>query len=71
VESQALANPYDDLGQYDKDEPDYGQIVRQLQRLKREQKLQAQKIEAGYNSLPDVNTLTQSASDAQRAADGT
>jgi uncharacterized phage infection (PIP) family protein YhgE len=37
--------------------------------MKQKRKLQAQKIEAGHNSLPDVNTLTQYASDAQRAAD--
>lgn len=35
--------------------------------MKQERKLQAQKIEASHNSLPNVNTLTQSASDAQRA----
>lgn len=69
VESQALANPCDDSGQDGQDEPDYGQIVRKLHWLKQERKLQAQKIEAGHNSLPNVNTLTQSASDAQRAAD--
>jgi hypothetical protein len=69
VESQAPANPGDDPGQDGRDEPDYGHIVRELHRLKQERKLQAQKIEAGHNSLPDVNTLTQSASDAQRAAD--
>jgi hypothetical protein len=69
VESQAPANPGDDPGQDGKDEPDYGHIVRELHRLKQERKLQAQKIEAGHNSLPDVNILTQSASDAQRAAD--
>lgn len=70
VESQASVNPYDDPAQGDKDEPDYRQIVRELHRLKRERELQAQKIEAGHSSLPDVNTLTQCASDAQRAADG-
>jgi hypothetical protein len=70
MESQAPVNAYDDPAQDDKDEPDYGQIVRELHRLKRERELQAQKIEAGHGSLPDVNTLTQSASDAQRAADG-
>jgi hypothetical protein len=70
VESQAPTDPCDDPVQGDKDEPDYGQIVRELHRLKQERKLQAQKIEAGHSSLPDVNTLTQSASDAQRAADG-
>jgi hypothetical protein len=69
VESRAPANSYDDPGQNGKDEPDYAEIVRELRQLKRERKLQAQKIEAGHNSLPDVNTLTQSASDAQRAAD--
>jgi len=69
VESQAPADPCDDSGRNGKDEPDYGQIVRELHRLKQERKLQAQKIEAGHDSLPDVNTLTQSASDAQRAAD--
>lgn len=69
VESQAPADPCDDSGRDGKDEPDYGQIVRELHRLKQERKLQAQKIEAGHNSLPDVNTLAKSASDAQRAAD--
>jgi hypothetical protein len=69
VESQAPADPCDDSGRDGKDEPDYGQIVRELHRLKQERKLQTQKVEAGHNSLPDVNTLTQSASDAQRAAD--
>jgi hypothetical protein len=70
VESQAPAVACDDPGQDGKDETYYGQIVRNLHRLKQERKLQAQKIEAGHNSLPDVSTLTQSASDAQRAADG-
>jgi hypothetical protein len=70
VESQAPANPCDDSGQDGQDEPDYGQIVRKLHCLKQERKLQAQKIEAGHKSLPDVKTLTQSAGDAQRAADG-
>lgn len=69
MESRAPANPYDDPGQNGKDEPDYAEIVRELRQLKQERKLQVQKIEAGHNSLPDVNTLTQSASDAQRAAD--
>lgn len=69
VEHQAQAHPCDDAGQDGKDEPDYGQIVRELHRLKQECKLQAQKIDAGHNSLPDVSTLTQSANEAQRAAD--
>jgi hypothetical protein len=69
VESQAPADPCDDSGRDGKDEPDYGHIVRELHRLKQERKLQAQKIEAGHDSLSDVNTLTQSASDAQCAAD--
>jgi hypothetical protein len=69
VESRAPANPYDDPGSDGKDEPDYAQIVRELHHLKQERKLQAQKIEAGHNSLHDVNTLILSASNAQRAAD--
>jgi hypothetical protein len=69
VKSRAPANSYDDPGRNGKDEPDYAQIVRELRQLKQERRLQAQKIEAGRNSLPDVNTLAQSASDAQRAAD--
>lgn len=69
VESQAPADPCDDSRRDSKDEPDYGQIIRELHRLRQERKLRAQKIEVGQNSLPDVNTLTQSASDAQRAAD--
>jgi membrane protein involved in colicin uptake len=56
-------------GKDGKDEPDYGQIVRDLRRLKHRRKLQEQKIEAEQNSLPDVTSLTTSASDAQRAAD--
>lgn len=69
-ERQGPADSYDHNGQDGKDEPDYGQIVRDLHRLKQERKMHKQKIEAGRNSLPDVSTLTQSASDAQRAADG-
>lgn len=69
-ERQGPADSLDHPGRDGKDEPDYGQIVRELHRLKRECKMQEQKIEAGRNSLPNVDTLTQSASDAQRAADG-
>jgi uncharacterized phage infection (PIP) family protein YhgE len=43
--------------------------VRDLHRLKQKRKIQEQKIEANHNSLPDVNTLTQSANEAKRAAD--
>jgi hypothetical protein len=66
---RAPANSCDDLKQNGKDEPDYGRIVRDLQELKKERKMQEQKIEAGHNSLPNVSTLIQSANDAQRAAD--
>ena len=59
----------DDFGKDSKDEPDYGQIVRDLRRLKHRRKVQEQKIEAEQNSLPDVTSLTTSASDAQCAAD--
>jgi hypothetical protein len=68
-ERQGPADSYDHNGRDGKDEPDYGQIVRDLHRLKQERKMQEQKIEAGRNCLPDVSTLTQSASDARRAAD--
>lgn len=68
-DSRAPAILCDDSGKYSKDEPDYGQIVRNLRRLKHTRKLQEQKIEADQNSLPDVTSLTKSASDAQRAAD--
>jgi hypothetical protein len=68
-ESRALAGSCEDSGQYGQGEPDYGQIVRDLHRLKQKRKMQEQKIEAGHNSLPDVSRLTQSASEAQRAAD--
>jgi hypothetical protein len=69
VESRAPANSCNRPKQDGQDEPDYGQIVRDLHRLKQERKIQEQKIEAGHNSLPDVNTLTQSANEAKRAAD--
>ena len=69
-DSQAPAILYGDSGKDSKDEPDYGQIVRDLRRLKHRRKLQEQKIEADQNSLPDVTSLTTFASDAQRAADG-
>lgn len=59
----------DDFGKDSTDEPDYGQIVRDLRRLKHRRKVQEQKIEAEQNSLPDVSSLTTSASDAQCAAD--
>jgi hypothetical protein len=68
-ERQGPADSHDYPGQDSKDEPDYGQIVRELHRLKQERKMQEQKIEAGRNSLPDVDNLTRSASDAQRAVD--
>lgn len=68
-ESRALAGSCEDSGQYGQGEPDYGQIVRDLHRLKQKRKMQEQKIEAGHNSLPDVSRLTKSASEAQRAAD--
>jgi hypothetical protein len=68
-ESRALAGSCVDPEQDGQGEPDYGQIVRDLHRLKQERKMQEQKIEAGHNSLPDVSRLTQSASEAQRAAD--
>jgi hypothetical protein len=69
VESRAPANSCDRPKQDGQDEPDYGQIVRDLHRLKQKRKIQEQKIEANHNSLPDVNTLTQSANEAKRAAD--
>jgi hypothetical protein len=59
----------DDSGKDSKDEPDYGQIVRDLRRLKHRRKLQEHKIETEQNGLPDVTSLTTSASDAQCAAD--
>jgi hypothetical protein len=68
VESRAPANSCDRPKQDGQDEPDYGQIVRDLHRLKQKRKIQEQKIEANHNSLPDVNTLTQSANEAKRAA---
>jgi hypothetical protein len=64
------ADSCDHPGKYGKNKLDYGQIVLDLQKLKQERKMQEQKIEAGHNSLPDVGTLTESASHAQRAADG-
>jgi hypothetical protein len=69
VGSRAPANSCERPKQDGQDEPDYRQIVRDLHRLKQERKIQEQKIEAGHNSLPDVNTLTQSADEAKRAAD--
>jgi hypothetical protein len=69
-ESRGSANLCDGPEKDGKDGTDYGQIVRDLHRLKQERKPQAQKIEAGDNSLPGVSILTQSASDARRAADG-
>ena len=68
-ESRALAGSCEDSGQYGQGEPDYGQIVRDLLKLKQERQMQDEKIEAGHNSLPDVSRLTQSADEAQRAAD--
>jgi hypothetical protein len=59
-----------DWKEHGKNKPDYGQIVLDLQQLKQERKMQEQKIEAGHNNLPDVGTLTESASHTQRAADG-
>jgi hypothetical protein len=69
-ECRGPADSCDHPGQYGKNKPDYGQIVLDLQQLKQERKMLEQKIEAGHNSLPDVGTLTESASHAQRAADG-
>jgi hypothetical protein len=69
-EFRGPADSCDHPGQYGKTKPDYGQIVLDLQQLKQERKMQEQKIEAGHNSLPDVGTLAQSASDARRAANG-
>jgi hypothetical protein len=69
VGGRAPANSCGRPKQDDPDEPDYGQIVRDLHRLKQKRKIHEQKIEAGHNSLPNVNTLTQSANDAKRAAD--
>jgi hypothetical protein len=70
VGSRAPADSCGRPEQDGQDEPDYGQIVRDLHRLKQKRKIQEQKIEAGHNSLPNVNTLTQSANEAKRAADG-
>jgi hypothetical protein len=69
VGRQASASSCDGPGRDGKEEPDYGRIVRDLQQLKAKRKIQEHKIEAGHNSLPDVSTLTQSASDSQRAAE--
>ena len=69
VESRAPANSCGRPKQDGPDEPDYGQIVRDLHQLKQKRKIQEQKIEAGHNSLPNVDTLTQSAIEAKRAAD--
>lgn len=69
VEIRALADSRDDLEQDGQEEPDYGQIVRDLHRLKQERKMQERKIDAGHNSLPDLSTLIQSVNEAQRAAD--
>jgi hypothetical protein len=57
-ESRGSANLCDGPEKDGKDGTDYGQIVRDLHRLKQERKPQAQKIEAGDNSLPGVSILT-------------
>ena len=67
-DDRAPSSVCDESGKDCKNEPDFGQIVRDLRRLKQERQLQEQKIEVDQNSLPDVDILTQSASDAQRAA---
>jgi hypothetical protein len=69
-EFRGPADSCDHSGKYGKNKLDYGQIVLDLQKLKQERKMQERKIAAGHNSLPDVGTLTESASHAQRAADG-
>lgn len=52
------------INEQDKDSPDYGEIVRQLQRLKRERKTQEQEIEAERKALPDTSALQESAEEA-------
>lgn len=69
ADGQARADSCDNPTQDGQDEPDYGQIVKDLQMLKGKQKRQKQKIEAGRGRLLDLSLLTQSASQAQRAAD--
>lgn len=69
AESRAPARSCEDHRQDSHDELDYGQIVRDLHRLKQERLKQEQKIQASQKGLPDVSTLTKSANEAQLAAD--
>lgn len=52
-----------------KDESDLGGIVRELRQMEQERKVQEQKMAAGHNDLPDISALTQTAEEAQRAAE--
>jgi hypothetical protein len=52
-----------------KDEPDFGGIVRELRRIKEEREAKELEIKKGYNAMPDLSVLTQSAEGAQHAAD--
>lgn len=48
----------------DKENPDYGEIVQELQRLKRERKTLEQEVETERKALPDTNALQETADQA-------
>ena len=60
---------YDGLKQDGKDELDFGAIVWELRRMKEERETKEMEIKEGYNAMPDMSVLTQSAQGARHAAD--
>lgn len=57
-----------DTDQEGEEEPDYGSIVRELRRMKRERKTQELEIEAERSTLPDIKALEKDAGEALEKA---
>jgi hypothetical protein len=68
-EAQVSVDSCDGPEQDGEDEPDFGAIVRELRRIKKKRETKELEIKEGYNAMPDLSILTQSAEGAQHAAE--
>jgi hypothetical protein len=68
-EARVPVDSCDGLKQDGKDERYFGAIVWELRRMKEERETKEMEIKEGYNAMPDMSILTQSAQGAQHAAD--
>jgi len=68
-EGRILVNSCDGPEQDGEKEPDFGAIVWELRRIKKEREAKELEIKKEHNAMPNLSALTQSAEGAQHAAD--